>query len=413
MSGVSNTNNIHRALRHYMTRKIPDIKDDQLYFELIKFFKTGEWSDTAKKKLCDKIEHYFPVIEFSPQKHTMLALPDGPPCKMKITDMVSYSSSGQVWNCTIDGHPIVLKMPANEQDVCHYEIFMEMIISILLDASKDYILPKISQEDWFVWPFPNINFGGKCSIEGEHAGFVIGMEKYQVTLGKAIDRDDVSFFDMIDIFIQISIYLIHLQKHIGFCHRDLYSNNVMLTRLRYPIVKNYTISGSIISTISKYNAYIIDMGQSCVDFNLCEEFNIPYIMGGFQISYKNNIDTDGWFNYSNDLRLLVGSTISYIRDYSSIKYTLEQLRIFTDFYKAAYADIKGHNINNKLDYSKSHKEWSKLYKVPPDIINQHFMPVNFLQHLQDITKHTDIVHDSHPMMTFKNYDKNRRELSQG
>lgn len=380
-----------------------------------KFFHKGDWTKRARDDLYRMAEPYFPIVRFHIDTITDLTTITSSSTvegMVKIKDYIARGSSGQIWTAEIDGVESIVKMPLSEWQI-QSEIFMEVVLLILLECSKSKIMQEIPEISGFIWPFPKLRFAANAKFSGDYVGIITGMQKFDKTLGDAIEEGIITFADLIDIFVQVTVYLYRLQKIIGFCHRDLYCGNIMLTALNSPTLRTYKNMGITIATISRYNVHIIDLGQSCIDFNLCKECDLPYIIAGSQISYTNNANLDGCFNYCNDLRLFVGATMSSIRDFCPLLYTMDQLNILTEFYKMAFTEVLGDGVNAELDSFDICDDWFKLYDYPESEVDQRFIPRTFFKKLRSIIHMDNIFDSSDAIATFKDHDSNRRMVANG
>lgn len=149
----------------------------------------------------------------------------------------------------------------------------------------------ITFDRFFPQPFPQIKKLYKDITDDNKLCLVSVMEK--------LDMNGVRFFKEIQnslivlkVLIQITYYLLCLQKAIHFTHGDFHPGNIM-----FKIEQNdIELYGESIS--SEYRPYIIDLGMACADLTKCCE--LPDII----IHTDQYKDNKRCVNKSQDLRLL-------------------------------------------------------------------------------------------------------------
>ena len=216
--------------------------------------------------------------------------------------VVSKGVSGSIRRGTYKGAPIVVKVPRSMEDnsvqlveaLLHSLLVCESNKAAYLSATYQGIHVSIPEE----YPIADIYFVAKSK---SNLVFV-GLQPLQTTLTQAIGS--MRKEDLVDVLLQVASKLYSLQKQFGFMHRDLHADNVMLVRRDRPLEATYEVAGQRRTLTSRYRAYFIDFGMSCVDLSKQGQTDWAMTPGSpYDMLICEQVSCQ---NFSFDLRYLLG-----------------------------------------------------------------------------------------------------------
>jgi hypothetical protein len=291
----------------------------------------------------------------------------------------------------------VLKFPkADPFDPLEAEssFLIEVLANIVYQCYKNNIIQLIPYPIGFKWPFPQIT---QCSKTNSNIAII--MSKLEITALDLIlnNQKNPDLFNIVmDILIQVCIYIYGLQIAIGFIHRDFHSNNAMLTMRPKPVLLQSRINNKEISFNSSYELFIIDLGQSCAQISNCSDNKCDTILLEAPAASYNVNPIEGCFNRSHDIRLFCGS-LSYfyltnmygsaVNNLSSanmdkVKKTYIKNKtdaLMFDLYIKAFQGISQQDIDSKAT------PWHALYPLlTKPVTRSIFDPPSFFTYLSDV-----------------------------
>ena len=229
----------------------------------------------------------------------------------------------------------------------------------------------ITFDRFFPQPFPQIKKLYKDITDDNKLCLVSVMEK--------LDMNGVRFFKEIQnslivlkVLIQITYYLLCLQKAIHFTHGDFHPGNIM-----FKIEQNdIELYGESIS--SEYRPYIIDLGMACADLTKCCE--LPDII----IHTDQYKDNKRCLNKSQDLRLLFAAL--HFQPYPSLPTWLKEYlsklfdpieRFEEPYHTKVFIDVFEESYDNRAH---------AFYAEVSEIDDPRFYPEIVILELYDIYK---------------------------
>lgn len=346
-------------------------------------------SNWDRVELYNMVKKYMPKIVFNDNSEfkselecpigKSLVLRGTAPNSVKILRQINEGSNGSIYLAEINGcaeNIIKICNIGNTRKInekLFANIFIEFLIMIMIECVKSDIISEVHERSGFSWPFPVVKFAAKGNYNEADVGLVVGMERLDVALDMLVMENLASFYDVIDILLQITVAMYWLQKTINFSHRDLHAGNIMIRKRRDAVFNRYAINPLVyVGRRSVFQAYIIDLGQSCVDFNECKKCGFPLVLNGEPTSYTDKT-IKGCFNRSIDLKLLAGSLISVMRKSTDFmnELTEEQDEFVDNLESDVYSSVGGPDRDVK---------WHKIYNNSAD--DGTFTPEKFFNRLR-------------------------------
>lgn len=261
----------------------------------------------------------------------------------EITRILGEGTYGLAFQSFLNGRQTVTKMPhetregevksEKEEKADLSDFLYESVVHLLLTCLSEEIGRSIP--GWWRRPFPDLYLLVKTQAHFERALAV--METLDMTATDYLDTHPPEE-GIINLFLQVTYYLYYLQQVIGFMHRDLGPNNVMIKGKPTSMINFGHLGPSRIE--STFDVYLIDFGNVCLDLSLCPQCDMPFastIAGWSPWPYEQR----EWVcdDPSYDLRLFFGS-IWYIYERE-----LEALPIIGKFFDHLFTE----EIEDRID----------------------------------------------------------------
>ena len=234
----------------------------------------------------------------------------------------------------------------------------------------------ITFDRFFPQPFPEIKKLYKDITDDNKLCLVSVMEKLEMN-GVRFFKEIQNSVIVLKVLIQITYYLLCLQKAIHFTHGDFHPGNIMFKIIEENENKN--IIELYDETISSdYRPYIIDLGMACADLTKCCE--LPNII----IHTDQYKDDKRCLNKSQDLRLLFAAL--HFQPYPSLPKSLktyltklfDPIERFEEPYDTkVFIDVFEESYDNRAH---------AFYEEVSDIDDPRFYPEIVILELYDIYK---------------------------
>ena len=285
-----------------------------------------------------------------------------------LTEKIKSGHYGDVWATKVNGieryATKITKVHLTDDDKKKRNFannLYELSIGVLLQCIRGDIIRNVHSDTTFEWPFPEIKFilHSKNTLD-EDTGVICGMERLEDTLD---DLNLIEFNDFIDIMLQLAHSFKILQSIIGFQHRDLHRNNVMYKKRDEPMDITLQVGNlKSITYTSYYRAFIIDIGQCCIDANKCAGCGVP-IKTQIQATSRRTL----WYkcdDENNDLHMLLVSIAGQVEKIKD----LDQLQQYQDFFSMFRLNIYQLDPRRKIENPAA---WKTIYSVDnsPNLFN--------------------------------------------
>ena len=357
------------------------------------YLSSNQKSDKIKVDFYNRLLDVMPMVELEPfrQVHEIFSVTEknqlipGSRKKFQLVEPIAEGTFGEIWSAMLSvvgnaspAREIVVKIPLKAGTKEGVGSLIENLMSIILQCYRPTIEQLVPKTTGFQWAFPEVYFSINSEEDEQELGIIVGMSKMDSDLETIVYEDNqATFADIIDILLQLCVKLECLQETVGFLHRDMHGANVMVNTRPQPTVEVYKLNGISVKSKSKYDVFIIDLGQSCIDLARCQTCRMETLIQGEAESYKKGISC---YNPSYDLRLLIASIGEGVSNKALLpKYK----RRFQDLTKLAYTGVDKDFLAQK---KKQGADWHAIYAElgkykTPSIVSKTFTPTGLFKFL--------------------------------